>query len=213
MGIARAKWLWIAAAAVLALPVPARAQPLDAAAAVREPYRAWDVSGAATLRLGEHDDAVVPLGAWTAEVGRYWTAHLKTSVTVTTAGQRNYIGGTFDPRALTSSSSESVTRPAGLGVSAAWQFFENDFVHPYISAGARLASVSTQTRVYSTRSPYQFLGTFDTPERLQVRPTIGGGFKSYFGNGRAFMRSELVMSVAPHGSVNAILLFGAGVDF
>src|SRR5215467_862639 len=192
------------------LPVAAMAQQPDA---VKQPYRPWDISGGVTIRFGQHDDAVVPAGAWTAEVGRYWTAHLKTSVTVATSGQNNYSGIVYDPSASTTSSSESVTGPAALAVSGAYQFFENDFVHPYLSAGARFASASTSTRVYSTRAPYQFLGTFNTPERLQVRPTIGGGFKSYFGNGLAFMRTELLMSIAPHGSPNTILLIGAGVDF
>src|SRR6185369_14805921 len=187
------------------LPAVASAQQLPAFGGQR--YRPWDVSGGFTVRFGEHDDAVVPVGAWTAEVGRYWTSHLKTSVAIATAGQRNYGGGTYDPRAFTSSYSEDVTRPASVAVSGAWQFFENDFVHPYISAGARFASVSTTTTVYSTRAPYQLAARSDTPDRVEVRPVVGGGFKSYFGNGRAFMRSELAMSIAPHGSMNAVLLF------
>jgi len=207
----RLRWVLPLMTLWFVLPVEATAQQPDAAA--RPLYRPWDISGGATIRFGEHDDAVVPLGAWTADFGRYWTAHLKTSVTVATAGQSNYRGIVYDPSASTTSSSESVTGPAALAVSGAYQFFENDFVHPYLSAGARFASASTSTRVYSTRAPYQFLGTFNTPERLQVRPTIGGGFKSYFGNGLAFMRTELLMSIAPHGSPNTILLIGAGVDF
>ena len=207
----RLRWVLTLVTLCLGLPVEARAQQLDAA--LKQPYRPWDISGGVTVRFGERDDAVVPAGAWTAEVGRYWTGHLKTSVTVATAGQSNYRGFVYDPNASTNSSSESTTGPVALAASGTYQFFENDFVHPYVSAGARFASASTSTRVYSTRAPYQFLGTFNTPERLQARPTIGGGFKSYFGNGRAFMRSELVMSIAPHGSPNTILLFGAGVDF
>jgi hypothetical protein len=204
------KTRWLVVAAVFALPGLARAQT---AGADRQPYRSWDISAGATIRFGENNDAVVPLGAWTAELGRYWTPHLKTSIAATTAGQRNFGSEVYDPNAFTSGSSESVTGPAALAVSGAYQFFDNDFVHPYVSAGARVASVSTSTRLYSTRSPYQSLGTFDTPERLQVRPTIGGGFKSYFGNGRAFMRTELLMSIAPHRSPNTVLLIGAGVDF
>jgi hypothetical protein len=82
-----------------------------------------------------------------------------------------------------------------------------------VTAGVRLATTSTSTDVYSTRAPYGRLLTTTTPNRVEARPLVGGGFKSYFGNGRAFMRSELAMSIAPHGSLNAILLIGAGVDF
>jgi hypothetical protein len=212
MGTIRGVLRWMLPAAVLALPAGAQAQQTDVTA--RQLYRGWDISGGAAIRFGEHNDAVVPLGAWTAEIGRYWTSHLKTSWAVSTAGQENYGGdGAYNPAAVTRSSSESVTGPAAFAVSGAYQFFENDFVHPYVSVGARFASASTSTTVYSTRSPYQLLSTTETPARFEVRPTIGGGFKSYFGNGRAFMRSELLMSVVPHGSPNTILLIGAGVDF
>jgi hypothetical protein len=211
MGKVNGKTRCVVLAAMLARPAGARAQPPDVGA--RQPYRAWDISGGAAIRFGAHDDGVVPHGAWTAEVGRYWTSHLKTSVAVSTAGQENYVATAFNPGAFTTSYSESVTQPAGFAVSGAYQFFDNDFVHPYVSVGAHFASASSETRVYSTRSPYQLLSTIQTPDRLEMRPTIGGGFKSYFGNGRAFMRSELVMAIAPHGTGNAILLLGAGVDF
>ena len=57
------------------------------------------------------------------------------------------------------------------------------------------------------------VSTDTTPSRVEMRPVVGGGFKSYFGNGRVFMRTELLMSINPHQSPNAILTIGAGVDF
>jgi hypothetical protein len=201
------------AAAALALPLNASAQEVGASSG--EPFRKWDLDGGVNLRFGDHDDTVVPLGAWTADFGRYWTPHLKTSVAVMTTRRDTYSTGPgiYDPRALTTSYTKVIAQPAGFGASVAYQFFDNDFVHPYVIGGARFATMSTSTDVYSTRAPYGRLLTTTTPVRLEARPVVGGGFKSYFANGRAYMRSELVMSIAPHGSANAILLIGAGVDF
>jgi hypothetical protein len=180
-----------------------------------QPFRKWDIGGTLAIRVGDTEDAVIPPGAWTADLGRYWTPNFKTSIGVMTARQTTYGGSgyTYDPRLLTSSLTENVTRPAGFAASATYQFLDNEFVHPYVSAGARFASTSTLTQVYSTRSPYGPLGSSTTPDRLEVRPVVGGGFKSYFGNGRAFMRSELMFSVGPHRTPHAILQIGAGVDF
>ena len=206
------KTRWVLLALALALPAEAIAQ--TTAPTAINPFRKWDIGGGLNIRFGDNRDAVVPAGAWTADFGRYWTPHLKTSVAVMTTRQEGYGGpGAFDPRAFTTSYREVITRPAGFGASVAYQFFDNDFVHPYVTAGARFATTSTSTDVYSTRPPYGPLLTTSTPDRLEARPVVGGGFKSYFGNGRAFMRSELAVSIAPHGSSNAILLIGAGVDF
>ena len=188
-------------AGVLALPVAAAAQQFDNS--THEPYRRWDVGAGVGLRIGETDDTVVPPGMWLAEVGRYWTPHVRTVFTATTAGQQSY-GGYGD--------AEIVTKPATLGAALAYQFLENEFVHPYISAGARFASTFTTTQTYSATPPYGEVAIVNSPSRLEVRPILSGGFKSYFGNGRAFMRTELVLVVGP-GGAHAVLQIGSGIDF
>jgi opacity protein-like surface antigen len=194
---------------VLALPALASAQQVDRFA---EPFRKWDLGGGLGIRFGEGDDAVVPLGNWMAEGSRYWTPHFKTSIQVTTAGQASSHGYQYDPSGFRTTYSETTTRPAAYGLTAGYQFFDNEFVHPYLSAGVRFASAHITTRVQSNRPPY-LSSTADAPDRLQVRPVIGGGFKSYFANGRAFMRTELLLSVGPNGIRHAILQIGSGVDF
>jgi len=208
------KTRWVLLALALALPVEAIAQ--TSAPTAINPFRKWDIGGTVAIRFGEKDDAVIPAGAWTADLGRFWTPHFKTSVAVMTAGQTTYGGspaGIYDPRSFTTSYTRNVTQPAAFAASATYQFFDNEFAHPYVSAGARFASTSTLTQVYATRSPYGLLSSTTAPVALEVRPVVGGGFKSYFGNGRAFMRSELMLSVGPHGTPHAILQIGAGVDF
>jgi hypothetical protein len=208
------KTRWVLLSLALTLPAQAIAQP--AAPTAREPFRKWDIGGTVAIRFGEKDDPVIPAGAWTADLGRYWTPNFKTSVAAMTAGQTTYDSspaGIYDPRSFTTSYTRSVTQPAAFAASATYQFFDNEFVQPYVSASARFASTSTLTQVYATRSPYGLLSATTAPAALEVRPVVGGGFKSYFDNGRAFMRSELLLSVGPHGTAHAILQIGAGVDF
>jgi hypothetical protein len=99
-----------------------------------------------------------------------------------------------------------------VSATAGYQFFDNVFVHPYITGGVRVASAFESTRVTSATFPYAS-STTTTPATLVTRPVAGGGFKSYFGNGRAFMKSELLMAVGPHGTSHAVLSVGAGIDF
>jgi hypothetical protein len=189
----------------LAIPMSAVAQPIDHAA---EPFRKWDLGGGLGIRFGETTDTVVPWGSWNAEFGRYWTSHIKTTVGVTTAGQSNYVGP-YVPYGF----QKTDTRPAAYSATIAYQFFDNVFVHPYLVGGARFASYTTATTTYLPKAPYTET-TVTGPAAFDTRPTIGGGFKSYFGNGRAFMRTELLMAVNPHGGApHVVLTFGAGVDF
>src|SRR5690242_1226472 len=151
-------------AALVALPAFASAQQVNQ---LVEPFRKWDLGGGLGIRFGERDDAVVPAGNWMAEGTRYWTPHVKTSLQVTTAGQTSSYGYQYDPRAFQSLSSQTNTRPAAYGVTTGYQFFDNEFVHPYVSAGVRFASVHTVTTVQSLRPPYLAF-TAATPDRLQV---------------------------------------------
>jgi hypothetical protein len=190
----------------LALPAGAWAQQTDSGP---QPYRKWDVGGGVGIRFGQTDDEVVPAGSWNAQITRYWTAHVMTSFNLMTAGQTTYAGPY--PSVLFVSQ-RTITDPAAYSATAGYQFFDNEFVQPYIVGGARFASSATTTTIYSERPPYTS-SSVTSPSTLLARPVVGGGFKSYFGNGRAFMRSELLMAITPHGSPHAVLTIGAGVDF
>src|SRR6267154_1136287 len=172
----------------LAIPIHAAAQPIGQ---MGEPFRKWDAGGGLGIKFGETNDTVVPWGSWNAELGRYWTSHVKTTVGVMTAGQSTYAGD-YLPYIYR----RTETRPAAYSATVAYQFFDNIFVHPYVAAGARFASYSTVTTTYLPRAPYTQTTVTSGPA-LDARPTIGGGFKSYFGDGRAFMRTELLMAVNP----------------
>ena len=197
------------AAIALALPVSAAAQQVDRFPVER--FRKWDIGGGLGIGFGDRDDAVVPAGNWMAEGSRYWTPHFTTTLVVTTAGQVTSYGYSYDPRSAFTTYTEKSTSPAAYGLTAGYQFFDNEFVHPYVSGGARFASTYNTTTLESTRFPYGSVIT-NASEKLELRPIIGGGFKSYFDNGRAFMRTEMLVVFTP-GGPHAVLQVGWGVDF
>jgi len=192
---------------LLSAAVQTTAQPIGPAS---EPFRKWNVDGGVGVRFSQTDDAVIPHGNWDVEFGRYWTAHVKTSVGLMTAGQTTYSSPNM-PQVYQTTQTD--TSKAAFSGTVVYQFYENAFIHPYVVAGARFAGVSQTTTIRSVIAPYPLMSVETVPRTLKARPMGGGGFKSYFDNGRAFMRSELLMAVAPRGSAYAILQIGAGVDF
>jgi hypothetical protein len=194
-------------------------------AAAHEPYRRWDASGHFGILFGQQDDAVIPTVAWSAALGRYWTPHLKTSLSVVTAGQSTL----WWPEPTFSDLGQSTARPAGVSGTMAYQFYENVFAHPYVAAGVQAAWVSDAILKFAPMSPHGWIATEQTPYRTEVRPIVGVGFKSYFANGRAFLQPELRVSVLPDGrgfefgpdpisqragvSPRMALQIGAGFDF
>jgi len=182
-------WLLLVA---LVFPVQVFAQgPADAP---QQPFRKWDAGGSFGFRSGIGNDPLGPLSDWNIDVSRYWTTHIKTSVSVATAGDIYSVAWEMLPHGSYQQTLD-----------------HNVFVHPYVSAGARLVWFSESRQPYS--SSFQLLSAETLPSGLRAQPFVAGGFKSYFNNGRVFMRSELLMIVAPPGASHQVLRIGAGIDF
>ena len=193
---------------VFVLLLPAAVSAQEAGAASPQPFRKWDAGGG--FGIGKAYDVVVPGLSGSAELSRYWTAHLKTTVEVATADTMN-TAYTYDGRV--SRQTSTTTGPAAFSSTLGYQFFENIFVHPYLVGGVRMVSESDSTQTYLSVPPYGVVSTETHPSRLLARPVLGGGVKSYFGNGRAFMRSELLLVIDPHGSPHGVFQLGVGIDF
>jgi hypothetical protein len=209
---------------VVTTVAPATAYAQDPAP-LHQPYRRWDASGHFGILFAQQDDAVIRMAGWSAALGRYWTPHLKTSLGVVTAGQPTL----WWPEPTFSDLGQSTSRPAGVSGTIAYQFYENVFAHPYLAAGAQAAWVSDAILKFAPASVHGWIPTEQTPYRLEVRPIVGVGFKSYFANGRAFIQPELRMAVLPDGrgfqftqdaapqrtgiSPRPALQIGAGFDF
>ena len=191
------------------------------------PFNRWDLSAGvglhyfATRELDETD------GWWDEKLqlrfqaGRYVSPHLKAEIAV--AGPSTY--ETYESTRIPVAGlpnggfayNDRRVRVVSLTPTFTYQFLENAFAHPFVSAGAslnivddhrfRLETTSTINRVtYSVPA----LDTRETS--LQTRPFVAAGFKSYF-NERTFVRPELQVGFGAHGAAQMNIRFDFGIDF
>src|SRR5262245_28418118 len=197
----RFSWMLMA---VMLVPAAARAQD-------GSPYRKWESSAGLQLSFWPNADAVVRTPAWNVDLGRFWTEHFETSATLTANGDGRYEFVSYTPFPGGSQSVSKEARPVGLLLAGTYQFYENVFAHPYVSVGAQIGWTET-VRETSRSNPFSFVS--ETIGRsVEARPFVGAGFKSYFDNGRAFMRSELSVFVDPKGTPRAVIRTGVGFEF
>jgi hypothetical protein len=194
--------------ATLLIPAAALAQQPAAAA----PYRAWESSAGLQLALWPNDDTVVRTPAYNVDLGRFWTRHFETSATLTANAEDRYDVVSYTPVPGGFQYTSRRTRPAGLLLAATYQFYENVFAHPYLSVGAQTGWLETVRATESRTNPSGVI-TETVARSVEARPFVAAGFKSYFDNGRAFMRSELGVFVDPKGAPRAVIRIGAGVEF
>jgi outer membrane protein W len=180
----------------------------------------WDVAGQLAL-LNRNRPGLSRWDEWYSaaavdgSVGRYWTPHVKTEIEVGTAGEGSIDGEeSFRYR-------EHKLRETTLGATLMYQFFDNQWVHPFVGAGVELA----RERHIAPGLPADLFRPVPTPVvRLPavapidalsyfVRPLVTGGFKFYV-TPHAFIRMEIRSSVMPaDGSLALQWRGGVGVDF
>lgn len=195
------------------------------------PYRQWDVAVGGTIHFDREvasNPADVYGSDWDGGVavqvdaGRYWNSHLKTEVSFTALTDRREGGTDYIPvpgGVAYSFLSTDIGRKQ-VGAAVTYQFLENVFAHPYVSAGVR----TTLHNSHTVRSPTAYLsgpsgGTsyqlppFESRDRdVLTRPYVAAGFKSYF-NERSFIRSELSTAYADSGISQWTIRLGFGMDF
>lgn len=143
------------------------------------------------------------------EVGRYWSNHVKTAITLTNAGGTTYPSYSLFPEGFIATRLSSRRAVTVSGV-VAYQFGTNLFVHPYLTAGARMAWLTETRDRYATDLPYYY--TASTPGS-EIRPLVGGGFKAYFANGLVFVRPEYMVVIGTDRPTHSTLRLMIGRDF
>jgi hypothetical protein len=156
-------------------------------------------------------------------VGRRWTTHFKTEAAFSAAGE----GRHYATRLVTVPGQpypipygvEQYTRVRQVALTAAWQFLDNQWVHPFLEAG--VAFDTSRTRGFApggsfysgdARTPIVLPPeTLETRTRTVARALIGGGAKLY-ATPRLFFRTDARGAV---GSRLEQIAFraGIGVDF
>ena len=190
----------------------------------------WDVAGQlALLNRNKSDlsrwDHWYSVAAIDGSAGRYWTPHLKTEFEIGTAGQ-----GTIDGMEETPVPGQSFPytryrdhklRETTVGVTALYQFLENQWVHPFIGAGAELArerhtadalpAATLRLSAAAANVSVPAVAAIDTT-RYSVRPLVVGGFKFYVSQ-RAFVRADVRTAFSTNQPVTWQWRGGVGFDF
>jgi len=205
----------------------------DAPSAVRR----WDVSAGVGARffdgagVGTHfvDAAGVGdsysnwSGAWQPRVqaGYYLTPHLKLEVTASPPSTYAFYDSAQVPVPEWSAPvyvfTEHRSRVASVAPVATYQFLENAFAHPFVSAGLELGFVHERiARMEQTRRTggvsYTVPATHATRDAVTVWPLVAGGFKTYF-NERVFVRPESSLAFRRPGVTQFSLRLDVGFDF
>lgn len=154
--------------------------------------------------------------------GWYWTDHLKTQIdaSVTTSTERYVVRPLVVNGRPAYAQSQVTFSRRHIAIAQQYQFFRNQWFHPYLGAGAQVVwEQSREERqpliVYDARTGQatrlEPATTVGPETRAFVRPFVETGFKAYITQ-RAFFRSDLRVGFR-NGVADALLRFGFGVDF
>ena len=203
--------------ALLALPPDASAQQPGPVAATGR----WDVAGQLALLnrnkadLGQRWDHWYAAPLVEGSAGHYWTPHFKTELDFATAGQGT-IGGAEDMRYR-----EHRLRESTVGATAVYQFFDNQWVHPFVGAGLEVArehhvadSLPASIATFPITTPPLTLPPVPAIDKVSysVRPVVTAGFKFYVSQ-NAFLRTEVRTSFSANRPLAIQWRGGVGIDF
>lgn len=195
----------------------------------------WDASGAVALHNIRASDAHggedqfdwwEPQWETGVQAGRYLTPHLKVEMGVRGPMQYDFYESAQVPApglsgGVAFASIDRHVRLVSFAPGVTWQFFENRFVHPYVSAGVsfdvaeihRSRDAHTVSVSRSNTTIRYSVPAVDTRETLvDARPFLAAGTKSYF-NRHWFVRPEAHVALAGSRVGQVSLRLGVGVDF
>lgn len=213
-----------ALAATLFLSIPAFAQEASVPP-IGPQMPKWDVGGGFGLLAARSGEFTSPCNCWgeywqqTAEyrfdVGRYWTTHFKTGLSLGMSPELNgYENGALVVNGISRFvSNERTARVMTLAPAATYQYFENSFLHPYVTGGARVSVIDEHRfRHHFSAVPYPVPPLDERRTIVLARPFVAAGAKSYV-NEQAFIRSEALVALGGKGITQVTLHVGVGIDF
>jgi Outer membrane protein beta-barrel domain len=188
----------------------------------------WDASGSAGWfgRSERSPEAVrsetwVNAGSFAASLGYHWTPHLKFEAEAATSSTASFYTfeslTTPDRSSPTFRSREHAVKTTSATGRVVYQFFENRWVHPFVTAGVEVSR--DRDRIETLIPPVAPSGPFSQPvteletrSTTSARPVFGGGFKFYVAE-RAFIRTDTRFSFGRDGVANSSWGAGIGFDF
>ena len=188
----------------------------------------WDVAGQVGWLGGKKRVQSVDwfsAASVSGSVGYYWTPHVKLEAEVGTSSKSSFYSQ--QPLVLPGTTLTAyASRQHQIGLTTvsttiAYQIFENQWVHPFLSAGADIVREHDQGAVAiaylpppDPRSPpvQVVADAARTQVNRIVRPAVGGGFKFYV-SPRAFVRTDARWTFADDGVATVHWRGGLGIDF
>jgi len=189
----------------------------------------WDASGQIAL-LNRHRSDLSRWDRWYSApavdgtAGRYWTPHFKTEFEIATArrGGIDVEESTFVPGSpiVFPHYREHALQETMLGATAMYQFFENQWVHPFVGVGAELvrerdrADAFPPITIRPTPATSLIVPALPAIDKVSysVRPLVTGGFKFYV-SPRAFVRTEVRTALSTDRGLALQWRGGIGFDF
>lgn len=200
-------------------PVPVAAQALPASTVAP----LWDGSFNIGLLSGQRSDlnewsSWYSTGSFSGELGRYLTPHLKVTLDAGRSGegeifrqQQVAVSGQTNPGFIYE---QHFLQRTHVAASVSYQFLENAWVHPFVTAGAQHAWEMDRIRVQGTSFGRPGLPPAPPAEsvvrRTTVRPFVGVGAKFYM-TPRAFAQGQMQVAPGP-GGAHIAASGGFGVD-
>jgi hypothetical protein len=189
----------------------------------------WDVAGSIGWLAGDKSDIAEEWNDWydtfagSVDVGRYWTPHLKTEAgfLFTTEGSVYSHLQVPLPRQPFPAfvSREHHFRLAALNLGLAYQFLDNQWVHPFVTAGVQLGWEHERRATQQVIPGVDPRGPVIPPlidrteaSEFEARPFASGGAKFYV-NERGFVRTDLTVAWHKGGIGQVAWRTGIGVDF
>ena len=217
-----------AMAATFFLSIPALAQ--DASVAPVGPQMPkWELGGGFGLLAVRSGAFTSPctcgheywqqMAEYRFDLGRYWTTHLKTSLSLGLSPEFNdYENGVVVVNGVSRFvSNERTARVTTIAPAMTYQFFENAFMHPYVTGGVRVSVIDEHrfriARNYPPGAAPDLVPPMDERRTIVlVRPFVSAGAKSYV-NEQTFIRSEALVGLGERGITQVTLHLGVGIDF
>jgi hypothetical protein len=212
-------------AAALLITETAAAQQPAISLTPADPAR-WDIAGsigwlgADTSGAGTIGDDSYDTFAGSVVVGRYVTPHLKTEIHGGMTGEGRIYRVEELPLPGTPPvfrAQEHYFRSAAIGAGVFYQFFENQWFHPFAGGGVDVLRERDRVEVQLPFGPVpgRVLPPLPPPPPPQVRytarPFVATGFKWYLAE-RTFMRMGVQASFSNHGTTHVVWTAGIGAD-
>jgi hypothetical protein len=212
-------------AAVLLVTQAAGAQERPAISLMPAGDRTWDLAGHAGWSASHKPDIGAEWDDWYnafaggVSAGRYLTPNVKAEIHAVEAREgRIYSQDPISPADAFPAfrPREHYFRTTSIGASVSYQFFENQWFHPFAGGGLEVIREHHRVEVPQHFQPPRGPGgsaltvpavSFAPEVTYSARPFLTTGFKWYVAE-RAFMRATLQVSI---GRCGAAIVFTAGI--